>query len=320
MKKEKCLEICRELAMRTGFSYDEAANVLYAERNGYMFLINQVMETNPYVLNVTTSASSSTMVIGKKEKMDFIKNVKPITNFNQQGNVIISIVGGNKNIDIFVDNVNCAIDSLVKYLTENNFHPCCEICGQPKHVNGVLVGNIKKHICQECYEMVKIQCAEADNNEVKKTPSIAMGLAGAFLGGLLGAIVLAVSGFTGAILTIFGMLIALLTFKGYELFNGKADKKGIIGCCIILAVMTFAGYQMSYAFILAKTLRFGVIEGLQAIPMQMAIGRINSVKYTAGLIGAYFWAFINAYMFIPNCMLKIQNKAVKNRVLKIGNF
>jgi hypothetical protein len=78
--------------------------------------------------------------------------------------------------------------------------------------------------------------------------NIIAGTVGAFLGSLIGVTLWVVVGLAGYIAAICGLVLSICTIKGYQLFGGKLDKKGMFITILITILMIFASQYLLLSF------------------------------------------------------------------------
>ena len=145
----------------------------------------------------------------------------------------------------------------------------CPECGQPITDNGSwkLVGEMAVHMHTACISRMQSSLdreaqMEAENNADK---SYLNGLVGALIGALLGAVVWGGLMYAGFYASAVGVLIGVLTSKGYDITNGKqkVGKIFIVLIATILSVVvgTFGAYAASLAVEISSGLLPGYVMG-----------------------------------------------------------
>lgn len=88
--------------------------------------------------------------------------------------------------------------------------------------------------------------------EVPAKENMVLGIVGALVGSLIGAVSIVLLGQLGYIASISGWLLAILTLKGYEKLGKKLSVVGVIICIVVMVGMTFAGYVVSNTVMLMR--------------------------------------------------------------------
>lgn len=83
--------------------------------------------------------------------------------------------------------------------------------------------------------------------EVKKQKSFGMGVVGAVVGGLIGALSIILFGQLGVISAISGLILAFCTLKGFELLGGKLERNALIVCVVIMLVVPYFADRLNWA-------------------------------------------------------------------------
>lgn len=130
--------------------------------------------------------------------------------------------------------------------------------------------------------------------EIKKEKSFAMGIVGALIGSLLGGlsiILLAQAGFVSAIS---GFVMAFCTLKGFELLGGKLEKKALIVCIAIMAVMPYLADRVSWAI--------AYVQAFEDYGMELSFGDALGYTYefleVDELMGDYIKNLLLVYAFV----------------------
>ena len=152
-----------------------------------------------------------------------------------------------------------------------------------------------------------------DIEQVNQTPeyispvveeeNIRMGIIGAILGSLVGAIVIIIIGKLGYVAAISGVVMAYLTIMLYEKFAKKISKKGLIICIVIMVIMTLLAENMSFAMDVAKELKemgynpstMKIFINLYSI---MREGLLNTSNYFINLLLVYAFAALGAFRIV----------------------
>ncbi|MBE5866084.1 MAG: zinc ribbon domain-containing protein [Lachnospiraceae bacterium] len=155
----------------------------------------------------------------------------------------------------------------------------CTFCGQPVNEEPV------------------IQPAPAAVTPPKKE-NMVTGIVGALLGAALGAIVIILLGQMGFIASISGWILAVCTFKGYELFGRRLSFKGVVICLVLIVVTPYFADRLNIAIMLCKEIgdnSVSVGEVYAAIPDLIKEGFILQSEYIKSLLMLYVFAALGAF-------------------------
>ena len=117
----------------------------------------------------------------------------------------------------------------------------------------------------------------------KVEDNVLTGTIGAFLGSLIGVALWIGVGLIGYIAAICGIVLAISTIKGYQLFGGKLNKKGIFITILITIVMVFVSQYLSLTLDAYNELKtdydITIFEALQMMPELLTDSEISRNFY-----------------------------------------
>lgn len=93
-------------------------------------------------------------------------------------------------------------------------------------------------VCGVCGTPVRL----ATPGELPKPERVGLGFLGALVGALIGGASIILISRLGYVAALSGLLIALLTLKGYEKMAGTLSKTGVIICLVLMAVTPLIAY------------------------------------------------------------------------------
>lgn len=145
--------------------------------------------------------------------------------------------------------LNKTINPVIDYLAENSYSSGCDKCGNSAETLNCYEINGGHHFqCQRCgHELPYFSQAPVQNTVPPKSNFIA-GLAGAFLGSLIGCVVWVLIYKLGYIAGIAGAITAVCAMKGYEILGGRLDKKGVAGSVIIMIIMIYGANKFAWTW------------------------------------------------------------------------
>lgn len=131
--------------------------------------------------------------------------------------------------------------------------------------------------------------------------NVALGLLGAFLGSLVGAVLIVVLSRIGVVAALSGIVMSLAALKGYEKFAGGISGLGIALTCLIIVAMVFAADWVDWAIVAARELDISFFEALQILPDLFELGAIDSSEYGSNLGMLYAFTALGAAPVIIDC-------------------
>ncbi len=131
--------------------------------------------------------------------------------------------------------------------------------------------------------------------------NVALGLLGAFLGSLVGAVLIVVLSRIGVVAALSGIVMSLAALKGYEKFAGGISGLGIALTCLIIVAMVFAADWVDWAIVAARELDISFFKALQILPDLFDLGAIDSSEYGSNLGMLYAFTALGAVPVIIDC-------------------
>lgn len=144
--------------------------------------------------------------------------------------------------------------------------PQCHHCHQDKSLHVYLLDDEIDVLCQECFDK---------QEHITYHKASSMGILGAFIGALIAGVIWALGYDVGYIICLDGILLALLSFFGYEKLGHYIDKKAkIIIPVIDLLILLMAQYVACAFSIQSAFTRIGAshvsfVEALTVVPGMM---------------------------------------------------
>lgn len=122
--------------------------------------------------------------------------------------------------------------------------------------------------------------------------NVLMGTVGALIGSLLGVASIVLFFQMDMVASLSGLILALCTLKGYELLGGQLSKRGIIICCLIMAITPYIADRLDWAIIIAQTF---ADEG---VTLGAAFAAVHAVIAENDMLGDYFYSLGMVYLFV----------------------
>lgn len=120
------------------------------------------------------------------------------------------------------------------------------------------------------------------------------GLVGAFLGSLLGTIVIVIVSQLGYIAGICGLVMAVCTLKGYELLGGGLSRKGAVISILLTLGMTYVAHQIDWAISIAMELEIDPFTAFRSIGWLLREGLLDRPIYWGNLCMLYLFVLLGA--------------------------
>lgn len=304
----------QELAGGLGLRVDEEGGALYGKRGAYDLLIYPQNASYPYMLTVTVSAQRQTGPLTKDICKQFKREHKPVSALVQNGSTVSMSLKNYSKVNTLQENLNDSINALVSLLHAEGFQNCCQACGRenpsPCYISGGYM-----HLCQDCYTKIQHDNSMGYSEKQNKSENVVGGIVGALLGSLLGVVSIIIFSQLGYVAALSGVIMAICTFKGYELMGGKLSKKGMVISVIIMIIMTLVGDRLDWAIVISRELEVDFITAFQIFPELMEIEAIDMATYVGNLVMLYLFGLLGA---IPTIISTLRNQKIQNHVYRLG--
>ena len=118
------------------------------------------------------------------------------------------------------ENVETLLREFSAYLAENGYRSGCSLCPAEENLGYTEQDGRVMEVCEACHERLQ-GIVEEFKAQRETTGSYAKGAVGAVLGGIVGIIPWVLIGLLGYVAALSGLLMAWLSYKGYQLLGGK---------------------------------------------------------------------------------------------------
>ncbi len=244
------------LAEHLGLKYDKNINLVHGSVNG----INVVMGAPAgfmlpqRIVSLTVARDGQCITADDKAKLQ---------NLHKS---IERVVCAGKNISIFTKDIALGRPKTVKgqskleaafiqqvtaLVSEMGYINTCDKCDSTEGVCLCLIGDEISHMCQQHYQEAERAYNDAKGEVTESEGILPAGLLGAFLGCLVGVILIAILGAIGFIASIGGIVLAICAIKGYELLGKKMSKLGLVLTIIMMIGMVYFAQMLSYCIYLS---------------------------------------------------------------------
>lgn len=142
------------------------------------------------------------------------------------------------------------------------------------------------------------QTVSVPQEEIKE--NVFLGIIGAFVGSLIGAICIVLLGQFGYIASICGVVMGVCALKGYALLGKRMSVKGLVISIILMIIMVYLSNMVSYGLAVAEVFEVDKITGISAVHMLLGEGAIDSGYYFKDLIMLYLFTALGAVPTIKN--------------------
>lgn len=154
---------------------------------------------------------------------------------------------------VFAKKIPCVfndiINPVVQYFITQGFTAGCQNCGDSDAVPDCYqINGIHRILCEKCSHQIQEHFEENKAAAGRQKSSLISGLAGAFLGAIIGAALWVGIYKLGYIAGIAGAVTVICALKGYGKFGGAMDVKGIVASVMISVIMIYFANNIAWAW------------------------------------------------------------------------
>lgn len=192
------------------------------------------------------------------------------------------------------------INDIIYFLQFNRLEKGCECCGENKEINPVLLNGIAFLSCFNCKVDLKNGIAIEQQEILKAPDNIIGGIVGSMLGALVGTILWIILYQLGYLAAIAGLVIAICSVKGYQMFGGKLNKKGVIITSIITLLGVYVAQFLSFAVLIFmdnRVMDMSIFRAIEMVTFYLKSKEISSVFWRELGLG-YFFTVIGSISFV----------------------
>ncbi len=316
---KKNLSAYRTVAEQTGLYLDEANGTIYGRRGEYEVLIYPVTADRPYQLGINICAERPDGQLTKEEIGEFCQALKQekILTLQQKGNLIQLSLKVITNPQTLAAAVSENLNRLVALLSSKGYVNVCQGCGTPQETRGYIMNGSRVFLCPDCYSSKYRAIMEAGQEKAARKSNVIGGIAGAFLGSLIGAACIILISQLGFVAAISGIVMAAATVKGYELLGGKMNVTGVVICSLIMIAMVYVADRLDWAIVAYRAMdaEYDLFTMFRLVPKMLEAEAIEMSSYLGNLAMVYFFALIGA---VPMITAAFQKEDVSSQFGPIG--
>lgn len=145
---------------------------------------------------------------------------------------------------IKAENVAALLNEFSAYLAANGYYSGCSLCPATEGLGYTEQDGRVMEVCDACHQRLQ-GIVEDFKAERQTTGSYAKGALGAVLGGVIGIIPWVLIGLLGYVAAISGLIMAWLSYKGYQLAGGKRGRGMVWIIIVVLIIFTYIGVMGS---------------------------------------------------------------------------
>ena len=225
-----------ELLQTKGMEYDETSASWYGTVSGYSMKLVRTNDGKNYELVVPVTNGSM------PDKQTMAELGKQIGRVTVKQYDVTFFIKRPLTTGAYLENISAAVSAVPEALRSSGFTSCCEASGRTDNLLFCVVGGEVLLLTDEEYGKREIAVKERHYTKSEKGENVVTGIVGAFLGSIIGLIVIVLVGQLGYVAVLSGIVMGVCTVKGYAILGGRLSKKGAVISLIILVGMTFAAF------------------------------------------------------------------------------
>ncbi len=314
--KQKLQKKYEAVAHANGLRLDAKSGVISGKYGGYSVQIFAADTAQPYMLTIQFGVHRNAPALTKSECKEFAKAHAGVVSASQGVHTVFVVMRVSSKEEKMQEEVKEILWESASYLRQQGFTACCQRCGQEEETESFQIGNRLMQLCDKCGGEVQKELAIQVKQEEETKENLLGGIAGAFVGSLIGAACIVLIGQLGYVAAISGIVMAICTLKGYEYLGKKLSGKGVAVSAVFMVIGTLLGNRLDWTFHIVRQLGMGVIEAFQAIPDMMADGTLKSSAYYDNLMLVFIFVLVGA---VPTCYRAIKDRKTGGRMRKLNS-
>ena len=213
------------LADELGLQFDETSSVIFGQKDGYTFYIEQTNQKNQYC--ICCSVKNGEALPSLEEFKELTKSSKALKTYQVNLYKATFYIKTGMTKGKTREHIRQGLQDIIAFLKERNLTNVCEQTGKAGQVDVYQVGGNLLLLSPEAFQELSSDLSIANQAYDHQKESILAGTVGAFLGSLIGGIVTLVIAQLGYVAVVSGIVMGVCTVKGYELLGKKLSKVGI---------------------------------------------------------------------------------------------
>ncbi len=301
-------KFARNICEANNLKYDDASECYSGVKSGYPLLLCRTGNTHELIFSV--------MKNGFPDPVEFktlAKDCTAIHSCKVSGYKVTFVLKTAIGPSAVAAKVALAIDTVIRFLSSNGYIPCCEESGEQDEVAPYIVSGQPKILSSNTFLNMAKVVSDKDFEISKKHENIFAGFAGALIGSVIASIGIIIIAQLGYVSIFGGILMGILTIKGYELLAGKLSIKGIVVSAIIMIAMVYLSNQLDWAITIMNEFKVSIGEAFTSVNYVVEVAELKSTYYgNLGLL--YLFTLAGS---VPMMISAFKQNKVKNTAHKM---
>ena len=281
-----------ELASNLNLQVDKTTGIVFGKKQGYDICIKV---NNNYKAFISISVLHNDKFLSEDEFNQFVKTNKIISAHSIFAHAVVFVINPAVTKGKCIIKIQEAVNLIVNHLWANNYENCFEFCGEKQDISSYIVSGEEVISCSKCFGEQTVGREREFQQENTKIENHVSGIVGSILGSVLGAVSIIIFGQLGYISSVSGILMGVLSAKGYELFAKKLSKFGIIISAVIALVMIYLGCRLDWAVTIVRAVsEVDIFTAFSVVP------EIFQQDFISNLVKLYIFVIIPIIVFVIN--------------------
>lgn len=303
-----------------GFGFDTLTMTGYNKINGFSVRVKINAASRDYTVFTACrpqDSNNETMLSNALQQFasERSRTVKAAVFDGKQ--IIISYSTGDFTTDI-TKGVQEAVNATMYYASQFGCMPCCSSCGEFTYTGIYAVENNTIAVCERCFEPVRNSTADRMVRDSEVMTNYPLGIIGAVLGGLAGALCWILFSSLRKITVVAGFLAGLGGIMGFKWLGKKMTFWGLVISIAVSFVFLLCGIYVSLGIDIFTVFQqegydIGFFESFQWIPFFLEDGDVRGDVIFNVIFGTATFA-LSAVIGV--FQVRQENK-IKNRVIKL---
>lgn len=283
------MDVQIEHVMPEGFRLERELNVMHGMCNGIVVLVIPDRGRNQYQVQLHVKVENS---LSKQQFLEYLGALRQIyscvvyAGYNGMDTVSLSVQSEEQKDKQNLDEV---ISSVTAKCAQCGLHSCCTYCKSVETLNTAAVDGVPVLLCQNCLTRTMNEAAL----QGQKKENVPLGILGAIIGVLLGAVLWVIIGQIGFIAGIAGYVIVLCGIKGYQMLGKGMSKAGVVICVLLSCLVIVGAEYVSLGLIVFKELKD---VSLYSVSLGDAFGMVPMLLEEPEVIGGVVKDLIVGYI------------------------
>lgn len=214
----------------------------YNKINGISFTAHMSVSDKVITIEADAVPNGEADVVELQKYLDqFAADRKNIVNTASFNNNVISIAYRLNSPSKAGEYVKEATDAILFFCNQCNCHPVCRVCGKAVNTDFYAVKGQVHPLCPDCFHNLQNTIMSEAQEESNKVTNFPLGIVGAILGGLIGAVLWVIFSMLGRVVVLAGLVSGLAGVFGFKLLGKKLTLAGLITSVIISLAMLLLG-------------------------------------------------------------------------------